>query len=178
MKSNAYPQLYRLCEQRYSCRAYSDRKVERDTVLTILDIVRLAPSACNRQPWKFLVADSDEQRAAILSSYDREWIRTASEFIVACGIHDEAWHRGCDGKDHTDVDVSIAVEHLCLAATSLGLGTCWVCNFDPKAIAEAFGLPEGVEPVAIIPLGYPAEGVEVPAKKRKELDEIVKWGRF
>ena len=158
MKSNAYPQLYRLCEQRYSCRAYSDRKVERDTVLTVLDIVRLAPSACNRQPWKFLVADSDEQRAAILSSYDREWIRTAPEFIVACGIHDEAW--------------------LCLAATSLGLGTCWVCNFDPKAIAEAFGLPEGVEPVAIIPLGYPAEGVEVPAKKRKELDEIVKWGRF
>ena len=81
MKSNAYPQLYRLCEQRYSCRAYSDRKVERDTVLTVLDIVRLAPSACNRQPWKFLVADSDEQREAILSSYDREWIRTAPELL-------------------------------------------------------------------------------------------------
>ncbi|MDE7475215.1 MAG: nitroreductase family protein, partial [Duncaniella sp.] len=71
MTSNAYPQLYRLAEQRYSCRSYSDRKVERDTILTILDVARLAPSACNRQPWMFLVADSPEQRAAILGSYDR-----------------------------------------------------------------------------------------------------------
>ena len=178
MKSNAYPQLYRLCEQRYSCRAYSDRKVERDTVLTILDIVRLAPSACNRQPWKFLVADSDEQRAAILSSYDREWIRTAPEFIVACGIHDEAWHRGCDGKDHTDVDVSIAVEHICLAATALDLGTCWVCNFDPAPIRKAFNIPDHLEPVAIIPIGYPAHPDAVPAKTRKSLDEIVRKGKF
>ena len=178
MTSNAYPQLYRLAEQRYSCRSYSDRKVDRDTILTILDVVRLAPSACNRQPWIFLVADSPEQRAAILGSYDREWARTAPEFIVACGLHDEAWHRAADGKDHTDVDVSIAVEHLCLAATSLGLATCWVCNFDPAPIREAFGLPENVEPIAILPLGYPAEGSAIPAKKRKELSEIVKWGRF
>lgn len=175
MKSNAYPQLYRLAEQRYSCRAYSDRKVERDTTLTVLDVARLAPSACNRQPWLFLVAESEEKREAILGSYDREWVRTAPSFIVACGLHDEAWHRGCDGKDHTDVDVSIAVEHLCLAATSLGLATCWICNFDPKTLSEAFELPEGVEPVAVISIGYPADGTEAPAKKRKALDEIVKF---
>ncbi|MDE5689822.1 MAG: nitroreductase family protein, partial [Duncaniella sp.] len=104
MQSNAYPQLYRLSQLRYSCRAYSDRPVRRDTLRSVLDVARLAPSACNRQPWVFLVADSAEQREAIISSYDRQWIRTAPEFIVACGIHDEAWHRGCDGKDHTDVD--------------------------------------------------------------------------
>ncbi|MCM1076092.1 MAG: nitroreductase family protein [Bacteroides sp.] len=178
MNSNAYPQLYRLAELRYSCRSYSDRRVERDTILTILDVARLAPSACNRQPWMFIVADSDEQREAILGSYDREWVRTAPDFIIACGLHDEAWHRASDGKDHTDVDVSIAVEHLCLAATSLGLATCWVCNFDTEAIRKAFALPDHVEPVAIIPLGYPAEPGNVPAKKRKELSEIVKWGKF
>ena len=178
MQANAYPQLYNLARERYSCRNYSDRKVYRDTILAVLDIARLAPSACNRQPWKFLVADSQEQREAVLYSYEREWIRTAPEFIIACGIHDEAWHRGCDGKDHTDVDLSIAIEHLCLSATSLELGTCWVCNFDPKPIREAFGLPDNVEPIAIIPIGYPAEGQSTPIKKRKALDEIVKWGKF
>lgn len=178
MNTDAYPNLYRLAELRYSCRAYSDRKVERDTILAILDVVRLAPSACNRQPWMFLIADDEEQRKAIFESYNREWIRTAPEFIIACGLHDEAWHRAHDGKDHTDVDVSIAVEHLCLAAASLDLGTCWVCNFDPAVIREAFALPAEVEPIAIIPLGYPAEGSEVPAKKRKELSEIMKWGKY
>ncbi len=178
MQSNAYPQLYRLVQERYSCRAYSSRPVGRGTILDVLDIVRLAPSACNRQPWCFLIADSDAQREAIFGSYNREWIRTAPEFIVACGIHDEAWHRPCDGKDHTDVDISIAVEHLCLAATSLELGTCWVCNFDPAPIREAFCLPDNVEPIAIIPIGYPAESSSVPAKNRKQLDDIVKWGKY
>lgn len=178
MKSNAYPELYHLAQQRYSCRAYSPRRVEADTIKAVVDVARLAPSACNRQPWMFLVADSEEQRSAIAASYDREWARTAPEFIVACGLHDEAWHRGSDGKDHTDVDVAIAVEHLCLAASALGLGTCWVCNFDSTVIREAFGLPEGVEPVAIVPIGYPAEGSAAPEKKRKALDEILRWGRW
>lgn len=178
MQSNAYPQLYELARDRFSCRAYSQRPVEKDTLLAVLDVARLAPSACNKQPWLFLIADSDELRNAIFDSYNREWIRTAPEFIVACGVHDEAWHRGCDGKDHTDVDLSIAIEHICLAATAMELATCWVCNFDPAKISEAFNLPEGVEPIAIIPIGYPAEGTEIPEKKRKSLDEIVKWGKF
>lgn len=178
MQNNAYPQLYNLARERFSCRSYADRAVERDTLLAVLDIARLAPSACNRQPWLFLVADSDELREAVVRSYPREWIKSAPEFIVACGLHSEAWHRGCDGKDHTDVDVSIAVEHLCLGATSMDLATCWVCNFDPEVIRGAFNLPADVEPVAIIPVGYPAEGTEIPAKKRKELSEIVKWGKL
>lgn len=178
MQTNAYPQLYELARDRFSCRAYSDRPVERDTLLAVLDVARLAPSACNKQPWLFLVADSDELRKAVTDSYTRDWIKTAPEFIIACGIHSEAWHRGFDGKDHTDVDLSIAIEHICLAATSMELATCWVCNFDPAIITEAFNLPDGVEPIAIIPIGYPAEGTEIPAKKRKALSEIVKWGKF
>lgn len=178
MQSNAYPQLYELARERFSCRSYSDKPVKRDSLLAVMDVVKLAPSACNRQPWMFLIADSDELRNAIFESYGREWIRTAPEFIVACGVHSEAWHRPHDGKDHTDVDVSIAVEHLCLAATAMELATCWVCNFDATVISKAFNLPDHVEPIAIIPIGYPAEGVEIPEKKRKELNEIVKWGKF
>lgn len=172
-----YPQFYNLSEHRYSCRDYKDEPVPADLLTAVFDAVRLAPSACNRQPWKFLVADSDELRAAVQRSYSRDWIAKAPVYVVALGLHDEAWHRPFDGKDHTDVDVSIAVEHLCLAAATLGLGTCWVCNFDPAVIRESFSLPEGVEPVAIIPVGWPATD-EVPLKKRKELDEIVKWGKY
>ena len=87
MQNNAYPQLYNLARERFSCRSYSDRAVERDTLLAVLDIARLAPSACNRQPWLFLVADSDELREAVVRSYPREWIKSAPEFIVACGLH-------------------------------------------------------------------------------------------
>ena len=76
------------------------------------------------------------------------------------------------------MDVSIAVEHLCLAATSLGLGTCWVCNFDPELIRKTFRLPDEVEPVAIIPIGYPADPAAVPAKNRKEMSDIIRRGKF
>ncbi|MFG6382369.1 MAG: nitroreductase family protein [Muribaculum sp.] len=175
---NAYPQFYDLVTRRYSCRNYSDRKVPEDLLVAILDIVRLAPSACNRQPWRFLVIDDAVQSEVLRKSYSREWFDNAPLYIVAIGMHDEAWHRGFDGKDHTAVDVAIAVEHLCLAATSVGLGTCWVCNFDPAIVKEGLNLPDNAEPIAIIPIGYPVDGEAVPEKKRKALDDIVKWGKF
>ena len=109
-----------------------------------------------------------------------------TENIVACADHRESWHRPADGKDHADIDVAIAVEHLCLAATEVGLGTCWVCNFDVALCRGALGLPSGVEPVVMVPVGLPS-GVEpvvmvpvgyaadaaVPEKKRKSLEDIL-----
>lgn len=92
--------------------------------------------------------------------------------IVACANHEESWHRKSDGKDHADVDVAIAVEHLCLAATEQGLGTCWVCNFDVPLCREVLCLSDSMEPVVMIPVGY-AKEQEVQTKKRKSLDEIL-----
>lgn len=175
---NAYPEFYHLAAERYSCRKYTNAPVSRELIMAVLDTVRLAPSACNKQPWKFLVLDTPELRDIVIRSYSRDWIKEASVYIVALGLHDEAWHRSFDGKDHTDVDVSIAVEHLCLGAASLGLGTCWVCNFDPAIVREGLNLPDNVEPIAIIPMGYPDSDGTVPEKKRKPFDEIVKWGKY
>ena len=79
--------------------------------------------------------------------------------------------------DTPEMRLAIAIEHLCLAATSLGLGTCWVCNFDAKKCAELLRLPESAEPVAILPIGYPAESL-IPEKKRKPVDEIIQWGAY
>jgi nitroreductase len=146
-------------------------------VLAVLDTARLAPSACNKQPWLFIVVDTPELREKVIATYGRDWVKDVQTFIIACGIHPEAWHRA-DGKDHTDIDVAIAVEHICLAATSLGLGTCWICNFDAPALSSALNLPDDTEPIAIIPIGYPNPDSKVPAKNRKEIDEIVKWGKF
>ncbi len=163
---------------RYSCRQYASQPVTRQTLLTLLDVARNAPSACNKQPWEFIVIDSDEQlRQVIIDSYGRDWIATAPAFIIACGDHDQSWHRGNDGKDHADVDVSIAVEHICLAAAAMGLGTCWVCNFDVQAVRIGLDLPENIEPIAIIPVGYPDPSAAVPEKKRKPIEEIVRWGK-
>lgn len=174
----SYDDLLSLMTQRFSCRSYdSERAVSHDHIEAVVEAARVAPSACNRQPWKFLVADTDDARDVVMKAYNRDWIRTAPAFLIALGDHSQAWHRA-DGKDHTDVDLSIAIEHICLAATTLGLATCWVCNFDAALIREGFNLPAGFEPIAIIPIGYPAQGCQVPVKNRKSSDEIIVWEKF
>ena len=177
-KPDTYTGFHNLTVSRYSCRSYTSAPVSRETILAVMEAAQAAPSACNRQPWEFIIATDADSKRTVLESYDREWIKSAPVFIIACGRHDEAWHRPADGKDHTDIDVSIAIEHICLAATSLGLGTCWVCNFDTEKIRRGFNLPDNIEPIAIIPLGYPSDGSVIPEKKRKPLDEIVKWGKY
>ena len=92
-------------------------------------------------------------------------------YIIASVLHDEEWVRA-DGKHHGDIDIAIAVEHLCLAATEQGLATCWVCNFDAALCKESFALPENEEPAVIIPLGYADD--QPKEKNRKPIEEIVK----
>ena len=171
-----------LALKRYSCRNFNRNKaVNRDIMLAILESARLAPSACNRQPWVFVVIDDlcdASLRSAVIESYNREWVKSAPAYIIACGNHDEAWHRQADGKDHTDVDLSIAIEHICLAAADYGLGTCWVCNFDVEKLTKGLNIPSQFEPIAIIPIGYPATNDACNTKNRKESDEIITWGNF
>ncbi len=170
-----------LAKSRYSCRNFDrDKIVNRDLLTRIIDSARLAPSACNRQPWIFIVVDDCcevSTRQAVIESYNRPWMNNAPAFIIACGNHDEAWHRPADDKDHTDIDLSIAIEHICLAATNAGLGTCWVCNFDVEKISHSLNIPSHIEPIAIIPIGYSADS-NIPSKNRKELEQIIKWGKF
>lgn len=179
MDFQAYTQFHALAEQRHSCRNYLPTPVDHDTLVALFDAARLAPSACNLQPVNYLVLDTATDpgaRQIIMSVYDRQWIGTAPVYIIALGRHDQAWHRQSDGKDHTDIDVAISVEHLCLAAQAMGLGSCWVCNFDAARLHQLLGLAEDTEAVAIIPLGYPA-GVPASRRGRKSLAETVKWSR-
>ena len=160
-----------LVKARYSVRSYTNQPVEQEKLDYLMECVRLAPSAVNFQPWKFYIVESAEAKAKLQQCYTREWFATAPLYIMACADHTQSWKRRHDGKDHADVDISIAVEHLCLAATEQGLGTCWVCAFDAALCKVLFNLPEHIEPVALIPLGYPAD--EAKEKNRKGMDEIV-----
>jgi nitroreductase len=114
--------------------------------------------------------NNEEDKAKLQKCYDREWFKTPPLYIVASILHDEEWVRA-DGKHHGDIDIAIAVEHLCLAATEQGLASCWVCNFDAALCKELFALPENEEPAVFIPLGYAAD--EPTEKKRKEADAII-----
>lgn len=167
--------LNEIISGRYSCRSYSPALPSGEQIGALLEAARLAPSACNRQPWRFAVIGPDDTagREAVLAAYPREWTAGAPYFIVVCGVPGEAWVRPHDGRNHVDIDVAIASEHICLKATELGLGTCWICHFDPALLTVGLGLPQGTVPKVIIPVGYPADGLATPEKKRKTADEIL-----
>lgn len=160
-----------LVKQRYSCRAYKPLGVEKEKLDYILECVRLAPSAVNKQPWRFRIVSKEEDKVRLQQCYNRDWFKTAPMYVVASVLHDEEWVRS-DGKHHGDIDIAIAVEHLCLAATEQGLATCWVCNFDAVLCKELFNLSDNEEPAVLIPLGYAAD--EVKPKNRKPIETIVR----
>jgi nitroreductase len=164
-----------LIEKRYSVRAYKPDPVEDEKLTQVLEAARLAPTAANRQPFQLIVVHTAGREAELERIYGRDWFVQAPVVICACGVPTQGWVRR-DGKRYTDVDVAIAMDHLVLAAADLGLGTCWIGAFDPGAAREVLGLPDDVEPIAFTPLGYPAD--RSGAKKRKPLDELVRYERW
>ena len=161
-----------LVQKRYSVRAYKPDPIDEKKLEQVLEAARLAPTAANKQPFQFLVIRAAGKEAELRRLYDRAWFAQAPVVICACGIPAQAWVR-MDGKNYCDVDVAIAMDHLVLAATALGLGTCWIANFDPAIARQVLALPSGVEPIAFTPLGYSNDPPR--PKKRKPLTELVKY---
>jgi len=161
-----------LVQKRYSVRAYQPIPVEEGKLHLVLEAARLAPTASNRQPFKIIVIHTAGREAELRRIYDKSWFVQAPLIIAACGIPAQNWIRR-DGKNYNDVDVTIVMDHLILAAASLGLGTCWIAAFDPKAAREVLRLPAGVEPIAFTPLGYAADTPR--SKERKALSELVRY---
>lgn len=164
-----------LVEARYSVRAYKPDAVPEESLRQVLEAARMAPTAANRQAFQLVVIHVAGREAELQTIYGREWFTQAPLVICACGLSEENWVRR-DGKNYNDVDVAIVMDHLTLAATDLGLGTCWIGAFDPDAAREVLGLPDGVEPVAFTPLGVPADSPR--PKQRKALDELVRYERW
>jgi nitroreductase len=159
-----------LIQNRYSVRAYKPGPVDEEALQTVLKAAQLAPTAANRQPFRLHVIPTAGRETELRRVYDREWFTQAPLVIAACAVLEESWVRR-DGKPYADVDVTIAMDHLILAATELGLGTCWIADFDPVAAREVLALPEGEDLVVLTPLGYPAD--QPRAKRRRPLSELV-----
>jgi nitroreductase len=165
-----------IARKRCSVRDYSSQPIEKEKLEQVLEAARLAPSACNIQPWQFIVVQNPETLQKLQLCYEREWLKTAPACIVICGNHEISWKRKYDNKDHCDVDIAITADHLTLAAAEIGLGTCWICAFDPDKCREALEITSrSLEPIVMIPIGYPAENDvwEKTAKKRKDVNEII-----
>jgi nitroreductase len=168
---------YDLVRNRESIRSYNpDRPLDRDTLNRILEAGLLAPSAVNYQPWRFLVISSEEMLARVRPCYGREWFSDAPHILVVVGYPEEAWVRKHDGYNSIETDLTIALDHMILAAEFEGVATCWVGAYDPNMLREALSLKENEVVYSITPLGYPKDGFEKKGnKKRKPLEDVVEF---
>lgn len=164
-----------LTQARFSARKFTDEPVSTDDLNYILECMRMAPSATNAQPWRFLVVKTQEGRKRLYECYQREWLLTAPVVVVGLKNTQANWVRRYDGKPHGDVDLGIVMEHAALAAAERGLGTCWICAFDPERFRQLFPQPEGWEAVALMPIGHIAKDCPRKEKDRKALSEIVEF---
>lgn len=166
-----------LIRHRYSVRAYKPEPVPDELLAQVLEAGRLAPTAANKQPFRIIVIHTAGRAAELGRIYHREWFTQAPLILCVCTVRAEAWRREMyDGKSHADVDATIAMDHMILAAAELGLGTCWIAAFDPAAAREVLGLPREVEPVLFTPLGYPAD--RPGPKERRPLADLVRYERW
>lgn len=164
-----------LINARESIRNYDPEKPVPGKILEkILDAGRLAQSACNNQPWKFLVVSSSGMLEKVRSCYHREWFKHAPHILIVMGYKDQAWTRSFDGYNSIETDVAIAMTHIMLAAENEGVGGCWVANYNPEILNKAVN-PDGKGIIfGITPLGYSKEGfVKKGDKSRKALNEVV-----
>ena len=166
-----------LIRNRESIRNYDPtRPVSRVILEKILEAGRLAPSAKNLQPWKFLLISSAPLLEKVKACYQRDWIKDAPHILVLIGLKNEAWNRSYDGYNSVETDVSIAMTHIILAAENEGVGTCWIAAYDPALLKGALNPGENQQIYAMTPLGYPKPGFQkTGVKKRKTLDEIVEF---
>jgi nitroreductase len=160
---------------RYSVRGYRPDPVDEETLRRVLEAARQAPTAANRQPFRIVVIHTAERADELARVYGRGWFTQAPLVLAMVAVPGEAWRR-MDGKPYDEVDATIAMDHLVLAATALGLGTCWIAAFDPGVARQVLGLPDDVEPIAFTPLGYP-DGKR-SSTARRPLSELVRYERW
>ena len=169
--------VYEAIRRRRSVRSYLDRAVEDDRLRRVLDAGRIAPSARNLQPWRFVVVRDGQRRRKLAELADQEFVGEAPVVIAVVGVSpDRVMFCGVPADP---VDCAIAIDHMTLAAAAEGLGTCWVGHFPQDSCRELLGVPPSAKIIELLTLGYPAEPADCSSEKnRKRLDEIVTYEKF
>lgn len=164
--------VYEAIRKRRSIRAYQDKPVPEDVLKRVLEAARLAPSATNRQLWRFIaVRDAGKRKALATAANNQEFLGQAAVALAFCATEDE--HVMACGQKASTVDVSIALSYVTLAAVAEGLGTCWLGAFKEDEVKKVLGIPANARVIALSPLGYPAENPA--ARKRKDFAEVVSF---
>jgi nitroreductase len=167
-----------LIKKRYSVRKFSDEPVKQDAIDRILEAAHIAPTGCNAQPQRILVISSPEAIEKLQKCTRAHF--GAKTAMLICYNKDECWTRKYDGKTCGVADACIVTTHMMLGAYSMGVGSTWVMHFDPQKMREAFEIPQSIEPVALLVMGYPAEDA-TPAdfhNQFRPLDEVVVYDKF
>lgn len=167
-----------IAKSRYSVRSYSDKKVEQEKLDKILYAAHVAPTAANLQPVRLIAVQSDEGLNKIGKAAN---IYGAPLAIIVCAEHNKAWTRPFDGKQTVDIDASILTDHMMLEATELGLGSVWICYFKPDIISREFDLPNNLEPINILAVGYSNEAPADPERhttQRIPLSDLVYYEKL
>lgn len=166
-----------LAARRKSVRGYKPDPVPEELLNRVLEAARLAPSAKNLQPYRLVVVRDPAQRSALAKAYPAPFFSAAPVAIAVCAEPGEAWTRDrYDDKNYAEVDATIAADHMTLAATDSGLGTCWIAAFDPARVVSVLGLPDRIRPVVLLSLGWPDDAGR--PKTRKPLSELVRYERW
>ena len=155
--------VFEAIKERRSIRSYKDKPIEEEKLQRLLEAARLAPSAKNRQNWKFIAVKEKKIREKLVPAcYDQEFIAEAP--VVIAGVANPAfkWYR---------IDMGIAFEHIALEAVDLGLGTCWIGAFDERMVSDIFNVPENLETVILMTIGYP-DYMPTPIP-RKDMNDII-----
>ena len=161
--------------ERRSVRAYQSRAVPDDKLMNVLEAARLAPSAGNRQAWKFVVVKDAAKRKAIARAAANQYFVGEAPVVIAAVALQPDRIMSC-GVPSYAVDLAIAVDHMTLVAVDEGLGTCWIGAFSQEEVRQILNVPKQYKVVALLPLGFPAD--RPGPKLRKSLEEIVSYDTF
>lgn len=162
-------------KKRISIRKFKDTPVEKEKIDTLIDLMRIAPSASNRQEWKFVAVSDPEQLAKMrVACESRGPAMTAPVIFCICAT--EYKENNDSGYNRGTIDASIATTYLHLATYDMGLGSCWVGSFDPDMATEIIGCPEGTRVVTVVPVGYPDE--DPAPRSRKSFEEVAVYDKF
>lgn len=167
-----------MAKKRYSVREYQPRNVEKEKLLKILEAGRVAPTGANKQPYHLIVVQENGGLEKVKKATN---IFGAPLVIIVCGDRNTAWKRPFDGKNIVDIDASIVTDHMMHQATELELGSVWICYFKPDVIKSEFNLPDNLEPINILALGYAAgkpESSERHDQTRRPLSEMVSYEKL
>jgi nitroreductase len=172
--------------KRRSVRKYSEKKIEKRKLFEILDSSRFAPSACNKQPWRFIIVDQKKKVQEIFNKclggiVSNRWAQSVPVFVVACARKSLLVHKVAERYKNVPyhyLDMGAAIEHILLKATQQGLGTCWIGWFNKRSLRKILHIPRGVEIVSLIAIGYASEDVEIKERESINIDEILFWNEY